>query len=105
MGTFHWENKGLVYLKMITRNQEMAVYFGPNQLMLTNTNNRTEYLNHALKTEELVNYKKVFFMWNAERYNRKFPSVVVSSPLNRTEEERVLLILVMNNIAVAHVPI
>ena len=35
-----------------------AVYFIPDQLMLTNTNNGTERLNHKLKTKELVDYKK-----------------------------------------------
>ena len=29
--------------------------------MLTNTNNGTERLNRELKTEELVDYKKIFF--------------------------------------------
>ena len=34
------------------------MYFQPNQLMLTNTNNEAESLNRELQMEELVDYKK-----------------------------------------------
>ena len=41
---------------MITRNQ-WVLYFRPNQLMLTNTNNGTERINRELKMEELTDYE------------------------------------------------
>ena len=47
--------------KWLPEIKRWTVYFRPNQLMLTNTNNGTERLNRELKTEELVDYKKIFF--------------------------------------------
>ena len=44
--------------KWLPEIKRWAVYFRPNQLMLTNINNGTERLNRELKTEELVDYKK-----------------------------------------------
>ena len=40
--------------KWLPEIKRWAVYFRPNQLMLTNTNNGTKHLNRELKTEELV---------------------------------------------------
>ena len=145
---------------MVTRNQEMGcvVYFRPNQIMLTSTNNRTEHFNRELKTEELVDYKKCSLVFPSvmyhryvklnirysdeyKKYKRSLPTYLRNRPKNiidqllmtkgavdhamvrsvesisRTcysvkssdlKEERrknMFLTLVMNVIAVAHVPI
>ena len=60
MGKLHWETKIWFTKKWLPEIKRWAVYFRPNQLMLTNTNNGTEPLNRELKKEELVYYKKCY---------------------------------------------